>query len=128
MLRGVAGPSVTTRERVLEAAAQLGYRPDRAASLLASRRSRLIGVVMEIANPFHAQLVEDMHETAEHQGYDVVLSAVTRGRDERRAIETLLDSRCEALVLLGPQAPVEQLAVLDRQLPVVAVGRPVPST
>ena len=43
VLRGVAGPSVTTRERVLEAAAQLGYRPDRAASLLASRRSRLIG-------------------------------------------------------------------------------------
>jgi DNA-binding LacI/PurR family transcriptional regulator len=127
VLRGVAGPSVTTRERVLEAAAQLGYRPDRAASLLASRRSRLIGVVMDIANPFHAQLVEDVQEAAEHQGYDVVLSAVTRGRDERRAIETLLDSRCEALVLLGPQAPAEQLAALDRQLPVVAVGRPVPS-
>ena len=127
VLRGVAGPSVTTRERVLEAAAQLGYRPDRAASLLASRRSRLIGVVMDIANPFHAQLVEDVQEAAEHQGYDVVLSAVTRGHDERRAIETLLDSRCEALVLLGPQAPAEQLAVLDRQLPVVAVGRPVPS-
>ena len=57
VLRGVAGPSAATRERVLEAAAQLGYRPDRAASLLASRRSRLVGVVMDIANPFHAQLV-----------------------------------------------------------------------
>jgi DNA-binding LacI/PurR family transcriptional regulator len=127
VLRGVAGPSAATRERVLDEASRLGYRPDRAASLLASRRSRLIGVVMDIANPFHAQLVEDVQEAAEHQGYDVVLSAVTRGRDERRAIETLLDSRCEALVLLGPQAPAEQLAALDRQLPVVAVGRPVPS-
>ena len=127
VLRGVAGPSAATRERVLEEASRLGYRPDRAASLLASRRSRLIGVVMDIANPFHAQLVEDVQEAAEHQGYDVVLSAVTRGRDERRAIETLLDSRCEALVLLGPQAPAEQLAALDRQLPVVALGRPVPS-
>lgn len=127
VLRGVAGPSVATRERVLDAASQLGYRPDRAASLLASRRSRLIGVVMDIANPFHAQLVEDAQETAERHGYDLVLSVVTRGRDERRAVETLLDSRCEALVLIGPQAPVEQLAALDRQLPVVAVGRPVPS-
>jgi DNA-binding LacI/PurR family transcriptional regulator len=127
VLRGVAGPSAATRERVLQTAAQLGYRPDRAASLLASRRSRLIGVVMEIANPFHAQLVEDVQEAAERRGYDLVLSAVTRRHDERRAVETLLDSRCEALVLLGPQAPAERLAELDRQLPVVAVGRPVPS-
>jgi DNA-binding LacI/PurR family transcriptional regulator len=127
VLRGVAGPSATTRERVLEAASRLGYRPDRAASLLASRRSRLIGVVMEIANPFHAQLVEDVQEAAERHGYDLVLSAVTRRRDEQRAVETLLDSRCEALILVGPQAPTEQLAALDRRLPVVAVGRPVPS-
>ena len=82
---------------------------------------------MDIANPFHAQLVEDVHEAAERRGYDLVLSTVTRGRDERRAVETLLDSRCEALVLLGPQAPPEHLAALDRQLPVVALGRPVPS-
>ena len=128
VLRGVAGPSATTRERVLEVASRLGYRPDRAASLLASRRTRLIGVVMNLANPFHARLVEDVQEAAELRGYDVVLSAVTRGHDERRAVETLLDSRCEALVLIGPQAPAEQLAALDRQLPVVAVGRPVPST
>lgn len=127
VLRGVAGPSAATRERVLEAAARLGYRPDRAASLLASRRSRLIGVVMEIANPFHAQLVEDVQEAAERHGYDLVLSAVTRARDERRAVETLVDSRCEALILLGPQAPAEDLAELDEQLPVVAVGRPVSS-
>jgi DNA-binding LacI/PurR family transcriptional regulator len=127
VLRGVAGPSAATRERVLAAAARLGYRPDRAASLLASRRSRLIGVVLDIANPFHAQVVEDVQEAADRHGYDLLLSAVTRGRDERRAVETLLDSRCEALLLIGPETPAEQLAALDRQIPVVAVGRPVPS-
>jgi DNA-binding LacI/PurR family transcriptional regulator len=127
VLRGVAGPSAATRERVLDEASRLGYRPDRAASLLASRRSRLLGVVVDIANPFHVQMVEDVQEAAERHGYDLVLSAVTRGRDERRAVETLLDSRCEALLLLGPEAPASELADLDRQLPVVAVGRPVPS-
>jgi DNA-binding LacI/PurR family transcriptional regulator len=54
VLRGVPGPSSATRERVLEAAARLGYRPDRTASLLARRRSRLIGVVMDVRNTFHA--------------------------------------------------------------------------
>ena len=127
VLRGVAGPSDSTRERVLEAAARLGYRPDRTASVLARRRSRLIGVMMDIRNTFHAQLIEDVHEAAERAGYDLVLSTVTRTRDETRAVETLLDSRCEALILLGPEAPVARLAALDRQLPVVVVGRPVPS-
>ena len=125
VLRGAAGPAAATRERVLDAAARLGYRPDRAASLLARRRSSVIGVLMDVRSSFHAQLVEDVHEAAEQHGYDLVLSTVTRTRDERRAVETLLDSRCEALVLLGPDAPAARLGALARQVPVVAVGRPV---
>jgi DNA-binding LacI/PurR family transcriptional regulator len=127
VLRGAPGPSGATRERVLEAAARLGYRPDRAASSLARRRSRLIGVVMDVRSTFHAQLVEDVHEAADEHGYDLVLSTVTGTRDEDRAVETLLDSRCEALVMLGPETPAVRLSALDRQLPVVAVGRPAPS-
>ena len=53
-----------------------------------------------------------------------MLSTVTRSRDETRAVETLLDSRCAALLLLGPEAPAEKLADLGRQLPVVVIGRP----
>jgi DNA-binding LacI/PurR family transcriptional regulator len=127
VLRDIPGPSATTRERVLAAATRLGYRPDRAASALASRRSRLIGVVLDINNTFHAQLVEDIHEAADRHGYDLVLSTVTRSRDETRAVETLLDSRCEALVLLGPDAPATRLTALGRQVPVVVVGRPLAS-
>lgn len=127
VLRAAPGPSDATRKRVLDAAARLGYRPDRAASLLARRRSRLIGVLMDVRSTFHAQLVEDVHDAAAEHGYDLVLSTITRSRDEGRAIETLLDSRCEALVLLGPEAPAARLGALDRQLPVVAVGRAVPS-
>ena len=123
VLSGAPGPSVATRERVLEAAAELGYRPDRTASLLARRRTHLVGVLMVAGSAFHAELVEDLYEAAERQGYDVVLSAVTRSRDERRATETLVDFRCEALVLLGPVAPAAELAALGRQQPVVVIGR-----
>ena len=123
VLSNAPGPSAATRERVLEAAAELGYRPDRTASLLARRRTHLVGVLMEAGSPFHAELVEDIYEAAERQGYDVVLSAVTRTRDERRATETLVDFRCEALVLLGPVGPAADLGALDRQLPVVVIGR-----
>lgn len=127
VLRGAPGPSAATRERVLAAASRLGYRPDRAASLLARRRSRLIGVLLEVRSAFHAQIVEDLHETVEQHGYELVLATITRGRPERRAVETLLDSRCEALILLGPEEPAGRLAALDRQLPVVVVSRRVPT-
>jgi DNA-binding LacI/PurR family transcriptional regulator len=123
VLTGAPGPSAATRERVLEAAAELGYRPDRTASLLARRRTHLIGVLLEVRSAFHAELVEDLQEAAEQQGYDVVLNTVTRTRDERRAVETLVDFRCEALVLLGPEAAAGDLRALAQQLPVVVIGR-----
>jgi DNA-binding LacI/PurR family transcriptional regulator len=108
---------------VLAAAAALGYRPDRTASLLARRRSGLIGLMIDVSNSFHAELVENVHAAAARAGYDVVLSTLTRTRSETRAVETLLDFRCEALVLLGPESSAPRLAELDRVLPVVVVGR-----
>ena len=123
VLSKAPGPSAQTRRRVLQAAAELGYRPDRTARLLARRRSHLLGVLLEVRNSFHAELVEDLQAASEQAGYELVLSTVTRTRDERRAVETLLDFRCEALILLGPDASPARLAALGRQLPVIAVGR-----
>ncbi|MFD8765273.1 MULTISPECIES: LacI family DNA-binding transcriptional regulator [Streptomyces] len=123
VLRGVPGPSERTRQRVLKAAAELGYQVDRTASLLASRRTRLLGVMVDIHSPFHADLVEHLHTAAEEVGYDLVLSTQTRTRDEHTAVETLLAFRSEALILLGPTASGDALAALDRKAPVIAVGR-----
>ncbi|MEU6196942.1 LacI family DNA-binding transcriptional regulator [Streptomyces sp. NPDC047061] len=128
VLRGVPGPSERTRQRVLKAAADLGYRPDRTASALASRRSRLLGVMVDVHSPFHAELVEHLYTAAEEVGYDLVLSTQTRTRDENTAIETLLAFRCEALILLGPVAPAAALAELARRAPVVSLGRRITGT
>jgi DNA-binding LacI/PurR family transcriptional regulator len=126
VLRGQPGPSERTGARVLAAARDLGYRADRTASLLARRRSRHLGVLMDVRNTFHAELVADLDEAATRAGYDLLLSAVTPARDERRAAEALLDFRCEALILLGPDDPAARLDALGRELPVVVVGRRIP--
>ncbi|WP_256333588.1 LacI family DNA-binding transcriptional regulator [Streptomyces sp. cf386] len=123
VLRGVPGPSERTRQRVLKAAADLGYQVDRTASMLASRRTRLLGVMVDVHSPFHAELVEHLHTAAEEVGYDLVLSTQTRTRDEHTAVETLLAFRSEALILLGPTAPADTLASLDQKSPVIVVGR-----
>ncbi|MFJ9127250.1 LacI family DNA-binding transcriptional regulator [Streptomyces sp. NPDC102340] len=126
VLRGAAGPSQRTRQRVLQAAADLGYQTNRTASLLASKRSRLLGVMIDIRSAFHAELVEHLHTAAEAVGYDLVLSTQTRDRDEHTAIETLLAYRSEALILLGPTSPPDTLAALHRKMPVVVIGRRIP--
>lgn len=123
VLRGKPGPGARTREAVLEAAHDLGYRPDRTASLLARRRTQLLGVTMDVSSPFHAELLEDVHAAADRRGYDVVVSPVTRAHGEARAIETLLDFRCEALLLLGTTLPEAELASIAGQHAVVAIGR-----
>lgn len=123
VLRDAPGPSAETRERVRRAAAELGYRPDRTASLLARKQRSLLGVTLVLGSAYHAELVEELHVAAERRGYDLVLSALTRSRSERDAIETLQDFRCDALVLLGSNASATELAELARHAPVVVVGR-----
>lgn len=122
-LRGAPGPSASSAERVRGAAAALGYRADRAASRLAARRTRLLGVTLTLRNTFHAELAEALQDAAEDAGYQVLLHPVTPRRGEAGAVDVLLDSRCEALLLLGTELPSSQLAALDTHNPVVLVGR-----
>jgi DNA-binding LacI/PurR family transcriptional regulator len=126
--RDAPGASESTRARVLEAAAELDYRPDHRARLLGRQRTRLLGVVYGVRHPFHGDLVEALYAAADKAGYDVALSAVAPTRDEPRAIQALLDYRCEALILLGPEQRAKALAELAVTMPVVAVARKVTAT
>lgn len=121
VMRDVPGASAATRARVRKAAEEIGYRPDSRARLLRSQRTRLLGVVFTAGQEFHAGLVDGVYRAAEAHGYDVVLSCVTPHRNEKRAVQTLLDDRCEGLVLIGTGMTAAALTALDT--PVVAVAR-----
>jgi len=128
VMRDEPGASPATRRRVHEAADQLGYHPDSRARLLRSGRSRLLGVVFGIQHAFHADLVTDLYTAARATGYELSLSAVTPDRDEQEAITGLLQDRCEALILLGPQSAAQALAALAARIPVVVLARGVRET
>ena len=120
VLRGArTGATAETRERVLKAAAEIGYRPDARARLLASGDSRLIGVVFGMSGRFHLEFLDGMYVAAKRAGYQLILSALTPSRGEGEAAETLLDFRCEAVIVLAPDRAVSALA---GRLPVVTVG------
>ncbi|MEQ4724225.1 LacI family DNA-binding transcriptional regulator [Nonomuraea sp. B19D2] len=128
VFRNEPGASRETRERILRAADELGYRPDNAARLLARSRSMVLGVMINIRNAFHADLVEAIYAEAERLGYEVLLSALGPTRDERKVVEALLGHRCEALILLGPNAETAYLAELGAHTPTVVVGRRAPAS
>jgi DNA-binding LacI/PurR family transcriptional regulator len=123
VFRGAEGASPQTRERVFQAAAELGYRPDTAARLLRRDRSRHLGVVYAVQDAFQAGVVDALYQAAERHGYSIVLSATSRARNERKAVEDLLGLRSETLMLIGPDAASGRLAALVGDVPVVVVGR-----
>lgn len=123
VMRDVAGASDQTRSRVRAAAEELGYRPDPRAQRLRQHRSKLLGVTFTAGQEFHADLVDGVYVAADERGYDVVLSGVTPHRDETRALRTLIDDRCEGLLLIGSELPAREVVDLAARLPVVALAR-----
>ena len=119
VMRDAKGASAPTREKVLRAARELGYRPDVRARSLARQQSGLIGVVFGVAGAFHFDLLEGLYEAAENRGHDLVLSALTSRRDEQQALRSLHDFRFDALVMLGPPTAHPLMA---GELPLVVVG------
>ena len=119
VMRDAKGASAATRERVFEAARELGYRPDLRARALAGQKSRLVGVVFGVAGTFHFDLLEGLYAAAEKRGYDLLLSALTRRRDEKRAVQSLHDFRFDGLVMLGPAVA---RPVMAGKLPLAVIG------
>jgi DNA-binding LacI/PurR family transcriptional regulator len=123
VIRGAPGPSAASRKAVLRAAAELGYQPDAAGRLLREHRSRILGAVFDPGDPFHADLLEAIYPAARRCGYEVILGARLPTHPEQRAVESLIRSRCEGLLLLGAEADAAALRALGGRLPVALVGR-----
>ncbi len=123
VLRGAEGASDATRERVLQAAAELGYRPDSLAQGLRRNRSRTLGVLFSLRRPFEVELVEHMYPAAQQHGYDLLLGPFTPGRGQDAVVDELLRYRCAGLIVVGPELHARDLEPLAEEVAVVEVGR-----
>jgi DNA-binding LacI/PurR family transcriptional regulator len=114
-----------TRERVLDAARRLGYRPNPLARGLRGSRTMLVGVIVrEITDPFFAGAVEAVSTEAGRLGYNVVLGTAHARADEAIALWAVLEARhCDAIVLLGDMRDQPRLIedLRTSHVPVVAL-------
>lgn len=124
VIRGTPPVSAATRERVLDAIARLGYRPNVLARQLREQRSAVLGVLIgDLDNPFYAQMAKLVERRAFRSGYTAMFCNIEG--DEARAeagVQTLLEHRVAGVAFLaffGRSPAVQQLLTT---VPTVSIG------
>ena len=119
-----------TRERVAQAAREMGYVPNRAARALVSGRSGFVGFVLPLRGPgladqFLGQFLGALAEGVGARGLDLLISAVPRGKSELRQLDSLATSAGVDGLVLGRIGTADaRVALLQKLgLPFVTHGR-----
>ncbi|HZX06404.1 LacI family DNA-binding transcriptional regulator [Kribbella sp.] len=127
-MNGKGEISPATRDRVLDAARRLNYRPSRFARGLVRQQVTTIGLlVTDLANPYFPQLASAVLATAEQRGWQVVVSATHGDADRELDLVDNLADQVDALVGYLA-ADDDAIAEHVRGLPVVLLQRDPDST
>jgi LacI family transcriptional regulator len=112
-----------TKQRVLDAARELGYRPSRFARGLVRPDTTSIGLVIpDLLNPFFTEVAAAALEAARARGWHVVVYETAAGLTEERGTLEVIGSQVDAVVgYLG--LPESELDRHTRGMPVVLIGR-----
>jgi DNA-binding LacI/PurR family transcriptional regulator len=124
VLRNSPKVSASSREAVMRAVAELGYRPNAAARLLAERQSHTVGVLLnDLRQPWFADMLDGLTPTL-HAGRKAIL--LGDGRIDRMMDESLtwsfLDLGVDGLVLAGSVPVSSAITDVASKIPTVAVG------
>ncbi len=94
-----ASVSEEMRERVLQAAKQLGYRPNALARAMISGRSRLIAILVAyLDNQFYPVLLEQLARLLQERGYQVLLFMTDMG-DQDTVVQRVMQFQVEAIIM-----------------------------
>jgi LacI family gluconate utilization system Gnt-I transcriptional repressor len=129
VVNGAAGVRANVRDKVEAAIAELGYIPNRSASVLASAKSKLIGVLIpSLSNVVFNDVLRGIYDIATPANYQVLLfNTHYSPSDEERAIKTLLGQSPEGLIITGgEQTPAARAMLQAATVPVVQIMGEVP--
>ncbi len=117
--------SAETRMRIQRLAREMGYSPDALARSLVVGRTLTIGVVVTtIADPFIAEIVQQIEYMAQDLGYSVILaSSNSEPEREIAAVEMLHSKRVDGVIVTSSRIGALYQEHLDRLgVPVVLVN------
>jgi LacI family transcriptional regulator len=105
VLNGKGSVSPKTRERILDAAEDLGYVPNALARSLVTRSTCTIGIVAsDLSDAELARFVVGAEREARRQGHGVLIGSIDRkGTDAERYLRMLLERRVDGILTAAPQ-------------------------
>ncbi|WP_329350354.1 substrate-binding domain-containing protein [Vibrio natriegens] len=116
-------------DAVTQAMSKLGYRPNAAARALVSQSTNTIGVlVSDVSDPFFGTLVKSVDNVARENGKHILIgNGYHNADDERRALDLLANSRCDALVIHAKGLSDEELIAYAKEVKgLVLINRHIP--
>ncbi|GHF68745.1 LacI family transcriptional regulator [Amycolatopsis bartoniae] len=128
-LGGYGQVSDRTRERVLAAAAELGYRTNGLARSMVTGSTQTIGVVVtDVANPFFATALRGITDVTSPAGFEVLLANTGGTREaEQRAVTVMSEKRVDGMIVAAAQPGdgAHLKHAMDVGVPVVLLDRQV---
>jgi len=127
-MNGRDGVSSKTREKVMQAAKELGYRPNHFARGLASRKSRSIGLIVpESENPFYSKMMQLMDAFVRSKGYSLVIGFSNFALEsEQETIDRFVDLSVEGIVISPIHGYATSAAyrkrIVQHDVPIVYLG------
>lgn len=118
--------SPATREKVIEAAKRLGYRPNLLARSLRTRKTHTLAlIVSDIANPWFGMMASVVEQVLHQRGYSlIVCNSCEDAELEQEYLRMLPQKGIDALIVVPLATTREQLTRhLAADLPVVVVDR-----
>jgi len=108
------GISEETYRRIMEVVRKTHYRPNRVATSLANRKTKVIGVqVQTFQYEYNLSLVRSLDKAARGYGYHILLAAPAAWQDEGDELTRLYEHQVDGLIL-NPQVPAKVEAVLKQ--------------
>lgn len=108
------------RDKIFEAARELGFRPNLAAKGLRVGRTNIVGLLLaDITNPFYPELASGVVNAATKKGSQVFLAQVgVGGALQADAARSLIDRNCDGLIFISVVPSDAELMDELRQLDV----------
>lgn len=128
VLAGAIHVRPEVRERVLAAAARLGYRPNLVARSLRAQRSKTIGLLIsDIRNPFFTAVSRAVEDTAYEQGYSVILGNTDEDPlREAKYLNLMRDTNVAGAICSPTRQTMARFTPLAAERPMVVVDRFMP--
>lgn len=113
----------STRQRVMDAAKQLGYYPNLSARSLRNQHSRILGLVLsDPNNTFFAPVIRQLEQHTAERGYRLVLTYTDEDPGkERFCIETMISSRAEGILIMPVSRKNEEMYDILRKSGIPAI-------